>query len=199
MTDVGRSAIDLTLFEVLATSRRTSLRMDRERAVPIELVQRLCRLATWAPNHKKTWPWRFAMFTGEGRAELGSTIADALEATGFDDEARLEKYRVKYLRAPAMLVVGSAPAEFDLRTVENRDAVAAGVENLLLGATAAGLASFWSSGVPDADAAVAALAGWEEGTATVAIVYLGWPDGAVAVPERPLPEVVVVDHRRPTE
>jgi nitroreductase len=196
MTDVGRSAIDLALFEVLATSRRTSLKMDRERGVPVELVQRLCRLATWAPNHKKTWPWRFALFTGEGRAELGSTIADALEATGFDDAGRLEKYRVKYLRAPAMLVVGSTVGEVELRTVENRDAVAAGVMNLLLGATAAGLASFWSSGVPAADAAVAELAGWEDGTSTVAIIYLGWPNGGVAVPERPLPEVAVVDDRR---
>ncbi len=198
MTDVGRSAIDLTLFEVLATSRRTSLKLDRERAVPVELVERLCRLATWAPNHKKTWPWRFALFTGDGRAELGSTIADALAATGFDDEKRLDKYRMKYLRAPAMLVVGATAGEFGLRTVENRDAVAAGVENLLLGATAAGLASFWSSGVPEADAAVASLAGWEEGTSMVAIVYLGWPDGTVRAPERPLPELVVVDGRRPT-
>jgi nitroreductase len=196
MTDPGRSAIDLALFEVLATSRRTSLKVDREATVPVELVQRLCRLATWAPNHKKTWPWRFALFTGEGRAELGATIADALEASGLDDAKRLEKFRVKYLRAPAMLVVGSTAGEFDLRTVENRDAVAAGVENLLLGATAAGLASFWSSGVPEADAAVATLAGWEEGTSTVAIVYLGWPDGAVATPERPLPDLVVVDDRR---
>jgi nitroreductase len=196
MTDVGRSAIDLALFEVLATSRRTSLRMDRERGVPVELVQRLCRLATWAPNHKKTWPWRFALFTGEGRAELGATIADALVANGFDDAKRLEKYRVKYLRAPAMLVVGSALGDSELRTAENRDAVAAGVENLLLGATAAGLASFWSSGVPDADAAVAMLAGWDEGASTVAIIYLGWPDGSVAVPERPLPQVAVIDDRR---
>jgi nitroreductase len=196
MTDVGRSAIDLALFEVLATSRRTSLRMDRDRGVPVELVQRLCRLATWAPNHKKTWPWRFALFTGEGRAELGATIADALEATGFDDAQRLEKYRVKYLRAPAMLVVGTALGDSELRTAENRDAVAAGVMNLLLGATAAGLASFWSSGVPAANAAVAELAGWEHGTSTVAIIYLGWPDGTVSVPERPLPEVVVVDDRR---
>ena len=197
MTDSGRSAIDLALFEVLATSRRTSLRMDRERGVPVELVQRLCRLATWAPNHKKTWPWRFALFTGDGRAELGATIADALEATGYDDSTRLEKYRVKYLRAPAMLVVGSAVGDRDLRTVENRDAVAAGVENLLLGATAAGLASFWSSGVPEADAAVAELAGWEDGTSTVAIIYLGWPDGIVATPERPLPALAVLDERRP--
>jgi nitroreductase len=196
MTDTGRAAIDLAQFELLATGRRTSLRMDSERQVPRELIERLCRLVTWAPNHKKTWPWRFALFTGEGRAELGSTIADALARGGLGDEKRLEKYRQKYLRAPSMLVVGAAPGDDELRTVENRDAVAAGVENLLLGATAAGLASFWSSGARDADAAVAELAGWEEGTSMVAVIYLGWPAGEVPVPERPLPEVVVVDERR---
>ena len=147
--------------------------------MPVELVERLCRLATWAPNHKKTWPWRFALFTGEGRAELGTTIADALERRRVRRRRRDSRSTgVKYLRAPAMLVVGSAAGEFDLRTVENRDAVAAGVENLLLGATAAGLASFWSSGVPEADAAVAELAGWEDGHVDRRrSIYLGWPDG----------------------
>jgi nitroreductase len=191
--EATQRAIDLTLFELLVTSRRTSLRMDHERAVPQELIDRLCRLATWAPNHKKTWPWRFALFTGEGRARLGATMADALAADGLDDEAKLAKYRVKYLRAPAMLVVGAAPGDTEFRSLENRDAVAAGVENLLLGATAAGLASFWSSGAGAADGAVAELAGWEPGTATVAVIYLGWPDGDVAAPERPLPDVVRID------
>jgi nitroreductase len=191
--EATQRAIDLTLFELLVTSRRTSLRMDRERAVPQELIDRLCRLATWAPNHKKTWPWRFAVFTGEGRARLGAAMADALAADGLDDEAKLAKYRVKYLRAPAMLVIGAAPGDTEFRSLENRDAVAAGVENVLLGATAAGLASFWSSGAGAADGAVAELAGWEPGTATVAVIYLGWPDGDVPTPERPLPEVARVD------
>ena len=63
--------IDLTLYEVLVSARRTSLRMDQGRAVPQELVDRLCRLATWAPNHKKTWPWRFALFhDGSACADL---------------------------------------------------------------------------------------------------------------------------------
>jgi nitroreductase len=189
MSDTARHQIDLTLFELLATSRRTNLRMDTDRAVPMELVERLCRLVTWAPNHKKTWPWRFATFTGDGRSRLGNTIADALDPATFDKPGKLDKYRVKYLRAPLMLVVGSAPGESSLRDHENRDAVAAGVENLLLGATAAGLASFWSSGLPEADAAVAGLCGWEDGTHTVAVIYLGWPIGDVPVPERPQPEI----------
>ena len=51
-------------FAGLVRSRRTHMLVDRERDVPVELVSELCELATWAPNHKKTWPWRFALFTG---------------------------------------------------------------------------------------------------------------------------------------
>lgn len=184
---------DLDCFERLAASRRTSLRVDPDRAVPAALVERLCRLATWAPNHKKNWPWRFAVFTGEGRSRLGNTIADALDPATFDKPEKIAKYRVKYLRAPTMLVVGSVAGESTIRTVENRDATSAAVQTLLLGATAAGLASFWSSSNPAADAAVAALCGWETGTATVAVVYLGWPIETLTAPVRPTPRVAHLD------
>jgi len=194
VTEADRTAIDLAQFELLAATRRTSLRMDKARSVPIEVIERLCRVAMWAPNHHKTWPWRFAHFTGDGRARLGSTIADALEADGFVDERKLEKYRVKYNRAPSMLVVGSAAGSTSIETLENRDAVSAGVQNLLLAATAAGLASFWSSGAPVADDAVAALCRWEPDSAVVAVIYLGWPDAELPSPERPLPAITEIDH-----
>lgn len=184
---------DLAAFEDLARSRRTNLRVDRDRAVPVELVERLCIIAQWAPNHHKTWPMRFAAFSGEGRFRLGRTISDALAESGLDDTAKLEKYRVKYGRAPVVIVVGSAVGDGDKRTVENRDATSAGVQNLLLAATAAGLASFWSSGAAPADAAVAELCGWGEGTTTVAVIYLGWPIAEVAAPERPAPHLVHLD------
>lgn len=188
----GRQTIDLTLFELLAQTRRTSLRVDPMTPVPRELVERLCRLAMWSPNHKKTWPWRFGLCIDGGRRRFGETMADALQSAGLTDEAKLAKYRQKYLRAPAVLVVGSAPGDSEMRTVENRDAVASGVQNLLLGATAAGLASFWSSGAIAANGAVAGLFGWEPGTATVAVVYLGWPTGEVNAPSRPAPDIVVL-------
>ena len=41
--------------------------VDRDRVVPADVIDELCELATWAPNHKKTWPWRFASFTGDAR------------------------------------------------------------------------------------------------------------------------------------
>lgn len=168
----------------LVRARRTSLVLDSEREVPAPLVDELCELLTWAPNHKRTWPWELAWLTGEARARMGNAAADAMAARG-DEPFKVDKTRRKYLRAPGVLVVGSAPGDSPLRTVENRDAVAAGIQNVLLGATASGLANFWSSCPKGADAAVSDACGFPAGTAIVAIIYLGWPTGSVEVPERP--------------
>jgi nitroreductase len=170
--------------------RRTSMKVESDREVPAELIERLCELASWAPCHKRTWPWRFASVTGDARWELGDVAAEAMAARG-DEPARVTKTRTKFARTPAVLVVGSAPGDTPLRTTENRDATAAAVQNLLLAATAAGLASYWSSCPKGASTPVAQWCGFDEGTEVVALVYLGWADGEVAVPERP---VVTVRH-----
>jgi nitroreductase len=171
-------------FAALVRSRRTSMLVDKDRAVPQALVEELCALAQWAPNHKRTWPWRFALVDGDGRARLGDVIADAMAAHG-DPAEKVAKARGKYLRTPCTLVVGSASGDTDNRTAENRDAVAAGVQNLLLAATAHGLASYWGSCPDGATAPVAQLCGFEADTHISAIIYLGWAADTVASPERP--------------
>ncbi len=168
----------------LIRARRTSMLVDRDRPVPRELVDELCALAAWAPNHKRTWPWRFAIAEGEGRARLGEVIADAMAVHG-DPSEKVTKARVKYLRTPAVLVVGSAPGDTPDRTAENRDAAAAGIQNLLLAATSYGLASYWGSCPKGANDPVAELCGFEPGTYVAAIIYLGWATDDVATPERP--------------
>ena len=168
------------------------MQVDPDRAVPRDLVAALCELAMWAPNHKRTWPWRFALVEGDGRARLGDVIADAIEAHG-DAPEKVAKTRGKYLRTPATLVVGSAPGDTDQRTAENRDATAAGIQNLLLAATARGLATYWGSCPKGANDAVAALCDFEPGTHVTAIIYLGWSSETVAVPPRPPLALTIVD------
>ena len=123
----------------LIRRRRTSMLVDKQRPVPHDMIRDLCELAQWAPNHKRTWPWRFAIADGEARARLGEVIAEAMQSHG-DPPEKVEKARTKYLRTPATLVVGSAPGDSPLRTAENRDAVAAGIQIMLLAATEQGLA-----------------------------------------------------------
>ena len=183
MGDAPAVGLDLAAFEHLAWGRRTNLQVDPDQPVPLELIEALCEVARSAPNHKRTWPWRFALFTGGGRAALGNAFATALLARDVE-AARIAKTRVKYLRAPAMLVVGSSSPE-PARELEDGYAVAAAVQNLLLAATAAGLASYWSS-PPVADApGVLALAGFPADTRVVAVVYLGWAIRDMDAPVRP--------------
>jgi nitroreductase len=174
-------------------SRRTSMQVHKDRPVPRQVVEELCELAQWAPNHKRTWPWRFALADGDGRARLGEVIADAMQAVG-DEPEKVAKARTKYLRTPATMIVGAAPGDSPLRTAENRDAAAAGVQNLLLAATARGLATYWGSCPKGANDAVAELCGFDAGTHIVAIIYAGWANGEqVAVPERPPITLKVID------
>ncbi len=172
-------------------SRRTNLRMDRDRPVAHELLDSLIDLAVWAPNHRLTEPWRFAVFTGAGRGRLGAVTADFQEAMGMTDPDRLAKTRGKFLRGPAVVLIGAespADASDEIRS-EDRDAVAAGVQNLLLGATALGLASYWGSGAVCQAPEVRTLAGFTADTTVVAAVYVGWPIGPVPVPSRNTPVI----------
>jgi nitroreductase len=175
-------------FLALVIARRTQLVMDQTRDVEPTLVEKLCEAGAWAPNHQQTWPWRFGVFTGESRRGLGEVAAEAMKRRG-DAEIKVEKTRTKYLRAPVIIVVGTAPGESELQTEENRDAVAAGIQNLLLGATAIGLGSFWSSCPKGANDDVARHCGWESGTHVTAIIYLGWPTRTLPDRERPAPAI----------
>lgn len=185
--------MDFADFADLVRSRRTHMHVDQQRPVDPELIDDLCALATWAPNHKQTWPWRFAALTGVARARLGEAFAADMEARDFGDENKRAKTRTKYTRTPAVLVVAAAAHANPLFDVENQYAVAAGIQNLLLGATALGLASFWGS-PPLADSPAAlALCGFEPSDRIVGVIYLGWKAGTLAPPARPAPAVRHLD------
>lgn len=173
-------------------SRRTNMVVDRTRDVTDDLITELCEIASWAPCHKRTWPWRFAIVRGEGRLRLGDVVASAIERHG-DDAAKVDKARTKYARTPVNLVVGSVVGDSAQRTAENRDATATAVQNLLLAATARGLATYWGSCPRGANDDVAELCGFERDTTVVAMIYLGWPTSEATAPERPAPIVTRVD------
>ena len=187
------TADHLDLLESLATRRRSSLRVDPDRPVEPAVIERLVHLAATAPNHKKTYPWRFRVVTDDARTALGEALAEDLLAAGEENPAKIAKARVKYRRAPVVIVVASMAGDHDTMTQENRDAVSAAVQTLLLGATAAGLASLWSTGAAARSARVAELCGLDPTDTIVGLVYLGWPTSELECPPRPEPDLEWVD------
>lgn len=181
---------DFDSVSALIRARRTTMAVDKERDVPFEVVTDLCELATRAPNHKQTRPWRFAYFTGEGRRRFGETMVLDMVDADHGDEGKRAKTAVKYLRTPGILVVGCAPHENEMLHAENQYATAAGIQNLLLAATAVGLATFWSTPALPHPRRVLDLCGFGAGDRIVGVLYIGWAtDRTPAATEHPPPSV----------
>ncbi len=180
-------------FTTLARRRRSNLRIDPDRLVEPELLEAVLGAAATAPNHHRTTPWRFRVITGEGRRGLGDALAAELLAEAGSEPisaaAGVAKARAKYLRAPVMVVVAARAGDDPVTTIENRDAVAAAIQTLMLAATAAGLASLWSTGAAARSAEVAKFCHLDPTDAIVGLIYLGWPTSELDPVERPRPEI----------
>ena len=188
---MSHDPVDASDFDVVSRvirARRTSMLVDQSRDVPDTTIDELLELASWAPCHKRTWPWRFTVLRGDSRSTLGHVVSDAMARHG-DEPSKVDKARTKYTRTPVVLVVGSVPGDSDQRTEENRDATAVAVQNFMLGATARGIATYWGSCPKGADADVARLCGFESGSKIAGIIYVGWASSAVEPPVRPAPIV----------
>ena len=171
-------------LEGLITARRSNLLIDASREVDSALVDRIVNSAQWAPNHKRTWPLRVAVITGNSRRTLGDTIADAMAVHG-DDEVKVTKTRGKFMRSPVIIVVAAGEGATQNETEENKYAVAAGVQNMLLMAESFGLASLWGSPAKGANNAITTLCSMEHTDHVMGIIYIGWPTQSVAAPSRP--------------
>lgn len=177
----------------LIRSRRSSMFVDNTREVPTGIVEQLCELAQWAPNHKRTWPWRFALFTGAGRDRLGAAFVADMVDRDFGDQGKRAKTVTKYSRTPAVLVIGAAADDNPSRHDENRDAVAAGIQNLLLGATTLGLATYWGTAPLIDSPRVLALCGFATDVRIINVMYLGWSLDEPETPVRPRLDLHLID------
>lgn len=115
----------------LETAVRTRRTHKVYGAEPVDraTLDELFTLATWAPNHHLTNPWRFRV--------LGPNALERLkDAVGPEGAKKLD-------RAPTLVVVSSAKHEDPVQDEEDRDASAVAAYLVLLAAHAKGLASYW--------------------------------------------------------
>jgi nitroreductase len=164
-------------LETAIRTRRTHKVYGAE-PVPRELLDELFELATWAPNHHVTNPWRFRVLGPQALAALK-------QAAGPEAASKLD-------RAPTLVCVSAVLGGED-PVADEEDLLAAGcaVYALLLGAHARGLAAYWRTpGVMRTEEGRAAL-GLPPQERAIAIVYLGPLRQEKAPPERaPIADVV---------
>ena len=196
-----QTGIDSPRFSVVAEvirERRSNPNADPERPIPREVVDQLLALAVEGPNHYRTNPYRFVVLSGPARARIGEVAAQATAGKGGDNvEALVERQRAQFMRASAVIVVAAAADEDPVKHFENKYAAVAGGYAITLGATAAGIASYWRSGLAMIDARVSAALKEAIGLAPtdeiVGFLNLGYPTGQPGAREYPPPTVRYLD------
>jgi len=144
-------------------------------------IERLLEAATHAPNHHKVEPWKFFVLAGKAREELGTVMAGSLaerlgEMPHDKAAALLNKERSKLLRSPVVIVAAAAkPGQPKVLEIENIEATATSVQNMLLAAEEMGLACKWRTGEPAYDPRVKQWLGLPPEDTIVAFVYVGFP------------------------
>lgn len=167
-------------------SRRTVKKMDPDRTPSRADIRTIIEAASWAPNHHMTEPWRFIVLEKEARRRLGEALAAAMNAGPIPQpQERLAKERDKPLSAPVIVaVIGSPKRGEGILPQEEMVAAGAAMQNLLLAAHSLGLATAVRTGAHSYSEAIRRFFGMGPDEALVALVYVGYANGAVAPGKR---------------
>lgn len=158
---------------------------------------RAVEAATYAPNHKRTEPWRFHLLGAEAIRRVCELNAEIVTAE--KGPAAGEKKLDRWLKMPGWLVVtcvrdGESSSEESMDDPtglarENYAAVCCAAQNLCLSLHAEGLGTKWTTGPVNFDPRFGAAAGLPENEFVVGTMWFGAP---VKIPDAP-PKKLLID------
>jgi nitroreductase len=148
--------------------------------IPNEQVEQLLALADWAPTHGRTEPWQFFVYTGETLKRFGKEHADLYWNNTAEDtrqEATYEKLLHNVDKASHLVIAVMKKGENPkIPQLEEVAAASAAIQNILLGATALGISSFWSSGGMTHKKALKDHLGLRADDIVMGLLFLGYTD-----------------------
>ncbi|WP_226064073.1 nitroreductase family protein [Kaistella polysaccharea] len=165
---------DSQVLRTIIESRKSTFpKSYNQGPIDKDVLEEILTSAKFAPNHKRTKPWRFRVFEGKEKAELGEKLAEIYKeitpASNF-----LEK---KYLDITHKIELASAVVtlnvNFSILVPEWEEVAAAamGVQNMYLTATALDIGCYWST--PNMIHHLADYLGLEENQKCLGLFYLG--------------------------
>ncbi|AEQ51766.1 nitroreductase family protein [Pelagibacterium halotolerans] len=154
-----------------------------------EQLAEMLTIACRVPDHGKLAPWRFVVFAGEARQQVGDRLYELAKAKWPErNEDQLEAERNQFLPAPVTIGVVSTAAPH-VKIPEFEQLLAAGnvAFNLCHAANALGFGAHWVTRWFAYDAQAAAMLGAGEGERFVAFVHIGTPQTRLEERDRPDP------------
>jgi nitroreductase len=175
-------------FGEVLSGRRT-INLFLQTPVPSALVKEAIEVASWAPNHHVTEPWKFYLLGKESIDSCLDLIRDIVTAK---KNAKLGEFKARsWAEKPGWLVVTCRKSD-DARTQqEDYAACSAATQNCLLYLWKAGVGSKWTTGDITRDARFFDILGINaDEELIVGLVWYGYPKLTPTQSRRPISEVL---------
>jgi nitroreductase len=174
---------DLSEITAVIRDRRTIFPEEyTKRIVHKEIIENILTNAIWAPNHGKTQPWRFKVFSGNSLKRLGEFQAQLYRENTTTETFSEAKYTKTLNRPLLSSVVIAICMERTLETkileIEEVIAVACAVQNMHLTCTAYGLGAFWNSGGGTYNNKTKTFLGLKENDKVLGFFYMGYTENS---------------------
>ena len=168
------------IADIIKHRRSTKPAQMNGKLIPDTQVQQLLELADWAPTHGNTEPWRFFVYSGEAIKIFCKQHAE-LYKKNTEPEKYLQANYDKFLHngdtaSHIVMTVMQRGALPKVPVIEEEAAVSSAIQNILLGATALGIASFWSTGGMVHHYSMKELLHLRNEDIVMGMIYLGYTD-----------------------
>lgn len=134
------------LLDIIKTRRSVFPAQYTQGEIPKADLLTLLESARWAPNHRKTEPWRYKVLQGKALDQLGDFLASRYEKTNGFKKFKLNKLRENPSKASAMILIFMNRDEKEsVPEWEEIAATSMSVHNMWLTAHDLGYGVYWSS------------------------------------------------------
>jgi len=162
-----------------------------ERPISKAIIEEVLENANWAPNHKKTEPWRFKVLVDNALVQLRDWQVDWYHKNTPPEKfsaQKLKKLQTKPLKAACMIAICMQrdPKE-SIPEWEEIAAVACAVQNMWLTTTAYDIGAYWSS--PEYIKDIGSFLKLAEGERCLGFFYMGYHE----TPELPANRKSIMD------
>lgn len=180
-----------TIKETIQNRRTRKPQLMNGQKIADETVQQLLELANWAPTHGNTQPWYFFVYAGNAVMDFCKAHAELyLQNTSTEKFVQGTYDKLAEMGSAASHVIiacmkrGANPK---IPVLEEIAAASCAVQNLLLGAEAAGIAAYWGSGGMAYRPEMKTHLQLGEEDLVLGIIYLGYTNEESKAGKRPLP------------
>ena len=175
------------VLDYLETRRTVTAPFLAEPGPSAAEITRMLTIASRVPDHGKLAAWRFVLYRGEARQQIGERLAAMTLARRPDaSPEELEKDRSQFLPAPLTIgVISTAAPHAKIPEYEQLLSAGNACFNLVHAANALGYGAHWVTRWFAYDAEAAAMLGAREGERFVGFVHIGTPTARLEDRERP--------------